>query len=335
MSAAVGDEENLAAAVGTASPAQAPLSSFHTASLLRSIPLLPTEPSSTADPPFFKGVKWSPDATCLLTGAEDHVMRLYEVQSLMADPSSSSSPRLSRPVSARRRVCVRQLLVPCDALVPACHLRLPHHLQGPSHPAVGRIHRRLQGPPPPLSHLTRPLCCVAHCPPARLCVVAQCSYVGMNNADEPTAALSVCFSPSGSAVSPYTLRHPHSVSSAPLPPCAAAVSPLCSDVVYAGYEGCIRIFDTATPGPRLHPPPSPHSSHPLIPSPLWPARTHLLSGVLPYHPGRWLLLRSSRPLLPHLPPLPRTHPHPPRRRLLPQSGRPPAVRWGQGAGGAG
>ena len=63
----------------------------HSASLLHSLPLLPSLTCPSRDPPFFKGISWSPDATCLLTNAEDHVMRLYEVQSIVSTPSSSAS----------------------------------------------------------------------------------------------------------------------------------------------------------------------------------------------------------------------------------------------------
>ena len=68
-----------------------PLVSFPSASLLRSVDIAPVDATVSAASVFYKGVSWSPDGTCLLTAAEDHVMRLYEVQTLMQPEAPPSS----------------------------------------------------------------------------------------------------------------------------------------------------------------------------------------------------------------------------------------------------
>ena len=84
-------------AIPQSASAYAPLSTFQSAVLLRSLPFPPSLPSPSLDPPFFKGVRWSPDGSCLLTSAEDHSMRLYEVHSMMSEPSPLSASPLPPP----------------------------------------------------------------------------------------------------------------------------------------------------------------------------------------------------------------------------------------------
>ena len=71
--------------------------------------------------------------------------------------------------------------------------------------------------------------------------------MGYDEADEPTSALSVGFSPQGSSLTPLTQLIDLSLLSL-LTLCSAPLSLSLSDVLYAGYDSCIRIFDTATPG---------------------------------------------------------------------------------------
>ena len=162
-----------------------PLSSVATASVLSSVPILA---QAFAPPPstslFFTSVHWSPDATCLLTSAEDNVLRLYNTHDLTS-ASPSSAPALLIPLPAAVYATGwyprMQSAVAESALLVAAVRDQPLQL---------------------LSGWTGE---------------QRASYISLSDKEEVVSALSVCFAESG-------------------------------DTLYAGYDGYIRAFDTATPG---------------------------------------------------------------------------------------
>ena len=103
---AVDQEPQQAIAAGNASTSTTntftptPFPSVAAANLLSSICVL-AQPATPLRSPslFFTSVHWSPDATCILTSAEDNILRLYDSHTLTS-PEPSPTPALSVPLPA-------------------------------------------------------------------------------------------------------------------------------------------------------------------------------------------------------------------------------------------
>ena len=162
-----------------------PLHTVATANVLSSVPILPQPPSP---PPstslFFTSVQWSPDATCLLTSAEDNILRLYDTHTLIS-PNPSPNPALSIPLPA--------------AVYAACWYPLMQSAVAESALVAAAVRDQ----------------------PLQLWSAwtgeQRASYIGVSDKEEVVSAMSMCFAEGG-------------------------------DTLYAGYDGHIRAFDTATPG---------------------------------------------------------------------------------------
>ena len=179
----VAAESAAADAVDTFTPT--PLPSVAAAKIVSSVPVLPQPPTpAPAISLFFTSVHWSPDATCLLTSAEDNILRLYDTHAFTS-PAPSPTPALSIPLPAAVYATGwyprMQSTVPESALVVAAVRDQPVQL---------------------LSGWTGE---------------QRASYIGLSDKEEVVSAMSVCFAESG-------------------------------ETLYAGYDGRIRAFDTATPG---------------------------------------------------------------------------------------
>ena len=162
-----------------------PLLAIAAANVLSALSILPQPP---VPPPstslFFTAVHWAPDGSCLLTSAEDSVLRLYNTHTL-SSPNPSPDPALSislpAAVYATGWYPLMQSAVAESALLVAAVRDQPVQL---------------------LSGWTGE---------------QRASYIGVNDKEEVVSAMSVCFAGSG-------------------------------ETLYAGYDGHIRAFDTATPG---------------------------------------------------------------------------------------
>lgn len=133
---------------------------------------------------FLKGVKWSPDGACLLTSSDDCWLRLYDLPRdaycapALPEESLTSQPQPQPPS-------------PTDNLAPALRMHAGE-----------------------LVYDTAWYSCMTSLEPATCCFAAttrghpihlydacsgevRCSYRGFNDADEPTAAYSLAFSPDG------------------------------------------------------------------------------------------------------------------------------------------
>ncbi|KAG2497820.1 hypothetical protein HYH03_004090 [Edaphochlamys debaryana] len=169
--------------------------------------------SSCPNTNFLKGVKWSPDGACLLTASDDNWLRLYDlprgchVAGRLTDPDllpAGAAPAASASDSA-------SAAPPPDNLQPALRM-------SPGETVYDYCwFPRMTGADPVT-------CCLASTSrgqPIHLWDACsgsiRCSYRGYNDADEPTAAYCLAFSPDGGRL-------------------------------VAGYNKSLYVFDVARPG---------------------------------------------------------------------------------------